>query len=121
MRKSIWITIALILAAIVGAIAGIVVYRWQQPKVRERIETILSERLGSRVELRDLSVKLGPVVRVSGGGLVLHHREHTNVPPMIRIERFDIDASVFTVLRRPYRVEAVHIEGLHIFIPPRRG
>ena len=74
--------------AVVGAIAIVLVYRWQQPRIRERISAILSENLDSNVELGDVDVSLGLIVRVTAHGLVLRHREHPEAAPLIAVDRF---------------------------------
>jgi hypothetical protein len=104
------------------AVAAVVTYRWQMPRVRERLIAILSEELGSRVELADLQVTLGRKVRVSGAGLVLHHaRETPGMPPFARVARFEIIAPVLAILRSPMHVESVRVERLEIFLPKRRA
>ncbi len=109
-----------LIAVIVIAIgASVVVYRWQKPRVRDQIVTILSQQLGANVELADLDVQLGGVVRVSGRGLVLHHKVYRDGPPLVRIESFAIEAPVLAILRKPIHISSVEMEGLRIFIPPR--
>lgn len=117
MRKPLWIVGGVVLAAAI-VLAAVTWYCWQLPRVRGQIESILSAELGGRVELANLSIAFGPRVRVFGGGLVLHHQHHPDLPPLVRIEGFVIEASPFTVWRRPYRIERVRVTGLRIFIPP---
>lgn len=104
------------------AVAAVVTYRWQMPRVRERLIAILAEELGSRVELADLQVTLGRKVRVSGAGLILHHKRETpGMPPFARIARFEIVAPALAILRSPLHVESVRVERLEIFLPKRRA
>lgn len=118
MKKLLWIAGGVAVAAAL-VIVVVTVRRWELPRVRAQIESILSEGLGARVELANLSISPGLPVRVFGGGLVLHHEHHPDAPPLIRIDEFVIEASPFTVWRHPYRIEAVRLTGLRIFIPPR--
>jgi hypothetical protein len=118
MRRRLFIAIAAALA-IVGILAVLVVSRWQMPRIRKQIVALLSERLGARVELADLDVTLGPEVRITGGGLVLHHYRHPDRPPLVRIERFEITAPILAILHHPVHVTRVHLNGMHIVIPPR--
>jgi AsmA-like C-terminal region len=115
-----WIGVALIAAIVVATAAAIIVYRWQKPRVRQQIVTILSQQLGADVELGELDVQLGAVVRVSGRGLVLHHKIYRDGPPLVRIESFVIDAPVLAILRKPIHISSVEMQGLRIFIPPRK-
>ena len=90
-----WIGVGLIAAIVVATVAAIVVYRWQMPRVRAQLVTVLSEQLGARVELADLQVTLGLEVQVVGTGLVLHHKiAGEGKPPLVRIERFVIAVPV---------------------------
>jgi len=105
--------------AVVGAIAIVLVYRWQQPRIRERIVAILSENLDSNVELGDVDVSLGLVVRVTAHGLVLRHREHPDAAPLIAVDRFSAEVPITALLRKPIHIASVSVVGLHITIPPR--
>jgi AsmA-like C-terminal region len=115
-----WIGVALIAAIVVVTGAAIVVYRWQKPRVRQQIVTILSQQLGANVELGELDVQLGGVVCVSGRGLVLHHKIYREGPPLVRIESFVIEAPLLAILRKPIHISSVEMQGLRIFIPPRK-
>ena len=110
----------MIAAIAVAIVTVVVVYRWQKPRVRQQIVTILSQQLGATVELDALDVQLGGTVRVSGRELVLHHKIHRDGPPLIRIESFVIEAPVLAILRKPIHISSVEMRGLRIFIPPRQ-
>ena len=114
-----WIGAILIAAIAVAIVTVVVVYRWQKPRVRQQIVTILSQQLGATVELDALDVQLGGTVRVSGRELVLHHKIHRDGPPLIRIESFVIEAPVLAILRKPIHISSVEMRGLRIFIPPK--
>ena len=109
----------LIALIVVATGAAVVVYRWQKPRVRDQIVTILSQQLGATVELGAIDVQLGSVVRVSGQALVLHHKIYRDGPPLVRIESFVIEAPLLAILRKPIHISSVEMEGLRIFIPPR--
>ena len=115
-----WIGVGLIAAIVIATGAAIVVYRWQMPRVRQQIVTILSQQLGATVELGELDVQLGGVVRVSGRGLVLHHKIYREGPPLVRIDSFVIEAPLLAILRKPIHISSVEMQGLRIFIPPRK-
>jgi len=106
--------------AVVSAIAIVLVYRWQQPRIRDRIIAILSENLDSNVELGDVDVSLGLVVRVTAHGLVLRHREHPEAAPLIAVDRFSAEAPITALLHKPIHIASVSVVGLHITIPPRQ-
>ena len=113
-------TVALLVLAIV-ALGGVVLYRWQMPRVRAQLVSILSDELGARVELADLQVLLGREVQVVGRGLVLHHKTaREGLPPLVRVERFTIAVPILAILRKPIHVNAVTLDRLEIFLPKRR-
>jgi len=106
---------------VVVALGAVVLYRWQLPRVRAQLVSILSEQLGAKVELAELDVILGREVQVVGRGLVLHHKtEGQGRPPLVRIERFVITVPVLAILRKPIHVNSVALERLEIFLPKRR-
>jgi len=115
-----WVAVGGVALALVLAVAAVLVYRWQMPRVRAQLVAILEEQLGARVELAELDVQPGWVVTVVGSGLVLHHKAPSpGRPPLIRIERFAIQVPVFAILRRPIHVRAVELDRLAIFLPKR--
>ena len=106
---------------VVVALGAVVLYRWQMPRVRAQLVSILSEQLGARVELADLQVQLGRHVHVVGRGLVLHHQTGgQGRPPLVRIEHFTIVVPVLAILRKPIHVDRVTLDKLEIFLPKRR-
>jgi uncharacterized protein involved in outer membrane biogenesis len=116
-----WIAGVALALLVVVTLGVVVLYRWQLPRVREQLVSILSEQLGARVELAELHVALGPEVQVVGRGLVLHHKtEGQGRPPLVRIERFAIAVPVLAILRKPIHVNSVTLDRLEIFLPKRR-
>jgi hypothetical protein len=106
---------------VVVVVGAVVLYRWQLPRVRAQLVSILSEQLGARVELADLQVELGRHVHVVGRGLVLHHKAGgQGRPPLVRIEHFTIVVPVLAILRKPIHVDRVTLDKLAIFLPKRR-
>ena len=122
-RRARWgVAIAGVVLAVVVAVAAVLVYRWQMPRVREELVAILAAQLGARVELATLDVQAGWDVTVAGSGLVLHHKtEVEGKPPLIRLERFAIHVPLFAILRRPLHVRSVELDRLAIFVPKREA
>ena len=108
-----------LLAAAVGV--GLYVYAEQIVERQLRPATIglLEDRFGSKVELERLRVRFAPTLSVRGEGLVVRYRGRTDIPPMITVRAFTIAASARELWAR--RIDRVHLEGLQIVIPPRRG
>ena len=80
---------------------------------------LLEDRFDSKVELASVRVRFTPGLTVRGEGLTLRHEGRTDIPPLLAIRVFTIDASVRELWER--RIDRVHLEGLEIAIPPRRG
>lgn len=76
----------------------------------------LASRLDSEVELGELSFRLIPSLRVSGQDLIVRHHGRDDVPPLITIRSFSVDASLTGLWRR--RVDRVTLDGLEIRMPP---
>jgi hypothetical protein len=87
--------------------------------LRERVISTLADRLDAEVELGDLTLRLYPGLRAVGTGLAIRHHGRRDVPPLISVERFTVDASLAGLWRK--RVSRVVLDGLDIQIPPRRG
>ena len=108
-----WIAGVALALLVVVTLGGVVLYRWQLPRVREQLVSILSEQLGARVELAELDVVLGREVRVVGRGLVLHHKiAGAGRPPLVRIAHFTIAVPVLAILRTPIHVNSVTLDRL---------
>src|SRR3954469_24135809 len=76
----------------------------------------LSARLNSDVELGELQLRLFPRLRVEGSSLTIRKRGLPDVPPLISIQNFHVDANILGLMRK--HVEHVAVEGLTIQIPP---
>jgi hypothetical protein len=88
------------------------------PSVRHRLLVALNERFDSKVDLQALRISVLPRVRVSGEGLVLRHKGRTDVAPLIAIEAFSADASLFGLIGGPLHLSRVHMNRLQINVPP---
>jgi hypothetical protein len=80
---------------------------------------LLRSRFDSEVELGHLTVQLRPAMRVRYEDLVLRHRGRRDIPPIVAIRALTLEAGWWELWNR--RINRVHIEGLEIVIPPRRG
>jgi len=89
-----------------------------EPRIKARLMDAISERFDSRVDVEALTVSVLPRARITGRGLVLHHKRRSDVPPLVTIASFSAEASLFAVLRDPLRLRFVHLEGLEINVPP---
>jgi hypothetical protein len=79
----------------------------------------LSDHFQSRVELATLRVTGFPNLGVSGEDLTIYFHDRTDVPPIIRIDKFSFDLGLLAILRLPRRVSTALIENMTVTIPPR--
>jgi hypothetical protein len=89
-----------------------------QPVARQYALSALREQYHSDVELGDLHISLFPRVKATGENLVLHLQGRKDLPPLITIRRFTIEARLIGFFRTPKRIRRVHLEGLQVHIPP---
>lgn len=119
-RWALWTLVVLILVAGIG---GGILYVYADSMIEQRLRpatiALLEERFDSRVELAGLEVSLAPSLRIRGHGLTLRHRGRTDIPPLLSIRTFTISTSIRELWER--HLDRVHVEGLEIMIPPRRG
>ncbi len=116
------VVLALLVGAVAVALLAVVAAVSLAPRaerwLRMKAVEVLEARLASDVELGSLDVTPGAVTRISGGPLTIRHREHRDVAPLIRIERFETTVSWRALLHAPRRIDDVRLEGLAIAIPP---
>ncbi len=84
--------------------------------LRVRLIDALEARLNVDAELRSLSLRFHPSLRAVGEGLVLRARGRSDVPPMIEVKTFTVDANLSGLWHR--KVSFVRLDGLRIQIPP---
>jgi hypothetical protein len=84
--------------------------------LRKRLIAGLEQRLEADVELTSLTLRFRPSLRAVGTGLTVHHKSRRDVPPLISVKTFTVDADLIGLWRR--RVGHVLLEGLSIQVPP---
>jgi len=113
-----------LLAGALGAafllIGAAIVTVWRaSPWVHDRVVEALAARLDSEVTLASFEVSFLPQPAFVGHGLVVRYQGRTDIPPFIAIREFSGTTDLTGVLRR--RAREVRLDGLEIFVPPRRG
>ena len=86
--------------------------------LRRLVIDTLADRLDSEVELQAFSVDTFPTVDIRGEGLVIRLRGARDVPPLVKIQSFQITGGMFGLVTRPRRFRTVTLNGLEINIPP---
>ncbi len=109
-----------------GVLAGVVILAWialavavrhAGPYLREQVIRDLDSRFGAEAELGVLNVSAFPRFRVTGENLTL--QQGGDPQPFLSIPHFSVQVSPWELLRRPIHIDAVHLDGLSIVLPPR--
>ncbi|MQA28231.1 MAG: hypothetical protein GEU82_00120 [Luteitalea sp.] len=113
-----WVIIATAVVVLVAAVVVAVATRvpFTSERLRAKVVSTLEDRLDSDVELDDLTLRIFPRLHAEGTGLIVRHRGRTDVPPLVSVEKFAVDADLIGIWRR--HVAHLKLEGLNIQIPP---
>jgi hypothetical protein len=85
-------------------------------RMRRAVTEALAERLDAEVELNAFRVRFLPRVHAEGANLTIRHRGRRDVPPLISVKSFSVQAGLIEIWRR--RIAHVRLDGLEIHIPP---
>ena len=100
------------------AVAAFLAIRFQ-PIARSYFISTLQKRYQSDVELGNLRISLLPTVHATGDNLVLWFHGRHDVPPIVQMRRFTLDAGFVSFFRTPKHIGRISFEGLRIHLPPR--
>jgi len=114
-----WTGVGLVALLVIGIVGFIAAVPMSSDTLRRRMIATLSERLESNVELGDLQLRVFPGLRAEGKDLIIRWHGRTDVPPLIAVKGFSVDASLMGLWRK--RVAHVHLDGLDISVPPDHG
>jgi len=116
-RRRLWIFVAAFLGIFtVGAITLALRIPFTSDTLRKRVVETLSDRLDAEVELGDLTLRVLPALHAAGTDLRIRHKGRRDVPPLISIDKFTVDADLRGLWRQ--HVAHVNLDGLDIQIPP---
>jgi hypothetical protein len=118
-RVRIFLWIAAAAVAAIAAGVAILVIRFQ-PLARDWVISSLKQRYKSDVQLGSLEISLFPSVHAIGTNLFLRLPGRADLPPLISIRRFTVDARFVGFFRNPKRIHRVRLEGLEIHVPPKQ-
>ena len=118
-KRRYWVLFAILCVTLVVAIVGAAMARlpFSSERLREKVASVLSDRLDADVELGELTVQLFPELRVKGRSLNVHHRGRRDIPPLIAMAAFTVDADLVGLWRK--HVKRLNVEGMEIHITPK--
>ncbi len=115
--KNTRLLVGVLIALMALAGGATVVFWWRiQEVVREESVRRLEEHFNATAQLESLTLSIFPVPRLIGREVFLRHKGRTDIPPLIRIDRFTADLSPWGLLADPIRVDRVELVGLEIQI-----
>src|SRR5688572_20203350 len=128
-----WV-LSLVVLVIVGlAIAAPIMARRFEPYVREETAKYLRERFDADVEIGSLDASLafksvtnvllaggkGALVRAKGEKITVRHKGRRDVPPLMKMSKFEFELDVSTLWNRPVDIRQVKLEGFELTVPPK--
>lgn len=115
-----WIVLgASIALAVTLALFAIAVRALRGPSLTARVTAAMAAALNCDVAMDPLTVQFLPRIKVSGTNLAIRLKDRPEMPPFIFVDAFDVNLGLFSVIRR--HIEEVHLDGLHVNVPPRLG
>ncbi len=121
-KKKVFITIAIL--ALGGALLFFAARKWTADYLSKRIHAeiirAVEDRFNGRAELQSVQVKLSLRPQIVGNKLNIWSRKKSDLPPLITINRFTLDTSLFQLRKRPVRIDLVQIDGLLIQVPSKQ-
>ncbi len=115
-RLSLYIASGIFLS--LAAVVALLIVRFQ-PIARDYFMSTLRQRYQSDIEMGDLNISLFPTVRATGQNLIFRFNGRRDVPPMVQIRRFTLEARFIGFFRNPKHIHRLRLEGLRIQLPPR--
>lgn len=117
-----WLLATVLGVALLCLIIAVAVYiaapRMQEAANR-RAQNYLRDHFKSALQISSVRLTLFPRVQVVVEGLVLRHKDRTDVPPLIQIRKMTVDAGLLAILGKRHEISRVRLEGLQIHTPPR--
>ena len=118
-----WVFVSLLIAVIVLATIGEVVFHRAMPILKGRVIETLTTRFNSRVEMDGFSVSVLKGLEVSGDGLRIYPVDEVVAAgakePLIALRHFSFHANLMGLFVKPMHVGTVNVSGMAIHIPPR--
>lgn len=119
-HKRLWIALAVIFLFFSAAVGFIYDRaRHSEDRLRQFVVQQLSDHFQSEVELETLHVHIFPRIAVDGQGLVLRWHNRPDLPPLIRIGKFNFVVSISGLLRPIKRIPLIQLSDMVITLPPR--
>ena len=130
-----WVWVLMVTFVLVAglAVTAFILTRRLEPLVREQTVRYLRERFDADVEIGRLDASLpmgsstrviltrgkGAVVRASGEDVTVWLRGRRDLPPLLKMGKFEFEVDLLTLWNRPVDVRRVKLEEFVLTIPPK--
>jgi AsmA-like C-terminal region len=115
MRGRWWLILGASLIVVAGLLMIALALNW--PFTQQAVTTALEHRFARTVRIQSFRKTYFPPGCVAEGVSFLH-REHQDLPPLIRVQTLIIRGSYNGLFRIHKRVDEVQVKGLHVLIAP---
>jgi hypothetical protein len=119
-RILLWTLLALLLAGAIGFVVLLTVPAPIERWLQGRILVALRQHYQSNVQLENLHVTLIPEFIATADNFVLPVRDDGRFPPLITVKHVTVRAAFFELLRRPFHLGWVKLDGFEITVPPKQ-
>lgn len=115
-RRWVIVTIAVVGLLVAALVSMATRVPFSSDKLRSRVVAALADALDAEVQLETLTVRIYPRLHAEGSGLTVRHKRRQDVPPLISVAKFKVDADLLGLWRR--HVARLNLEGLDLQVPP---
>jgi hypothetical protein len=102
----------------IGGLFAVILLALNWPFTQAAVTKTLQDRFARDVRIRDFRKTYFPPGCVAQGVEFLH-RKRKDLPPLITVQQLTIRASYSGLLRIHQTVNEIHVDGLHVLIPPK--
>jgi hypothetical protein len=116
-----WSLGALVFLFLAASIALLTLQKRFEPEARKWLLAAIQKRYESGVEIGAFHASLYPVPKASVDDIVIRFHGRTDLPPLAKIRRMTLEATLWGIRQKPVRISKLMLEGLEISIPPKTG
>jgi hypothetical protein len=118
-RFRILLTVGVVSIAAIGT-GAILAEKWFKAHAQQYVITAVSEKFDGDVALSNIQLSFLPRVGVVGENLVVRFRGQADSPPLLKVRKFTVGATIAGFFRQPRHVATVEVEGLELHVPPKQ-
>jgi uncharacterized protein involved in outer membrane biogenesis len=114
-----WFFGSLAFLLVAASVALFILSKRFEPEARKWLLAAIQKRYESGVEIGAFHATLSPVPRATVEDIVIRFHGRTDLPPLAKIKKMTLEASLWGIRQKPLRISKLTLEGLEISIPPK--